>query len=184
MLILGLGLTLLSHAAPMMAVAYSPLTSEDVQGDSRDPLTNRQSSENHENARSAVSSARSAKYYGETDNPASEDEDEALLDKVVPISPAIAELGEMHVDDDELELDPLPQVSLLPIASDALSSQRLSLTAIECYPIHRHLSRVYCRICSYCRHNSRLNIQGITLPNPWRATYHNGPYFQWHVYTG
>jgi hypothetical protein len=92
-----------------MAVApYSPLAREEVQDESADPLT-QHNSEPHETARSATSSARSAKYYGETDNPASEDEDEALLDKIVPTTPALAELGDMHEDGDDLDV--IPQVS-------------------------------------------------------------------------
>ena len=91
----------------MAAAHYSPLSPKEVQDEPGDPLE--EGSQRLQNAGSAVSSARSAKYYGETDKPSSEDEDEALLDKSVPTSPAAAEFGDVSGDNDEF--DASPQVS-------------------------------------------------------------------------
>ena len=85
----------------MAAALYSPLSAEEVQDEPGEPLE--QGSQHPQNSGSAVSSARSAKYYGETDKPSSEDEDEALLDKSVPSSPAAAEFGGISGDNDEFD---------------------------------------------------------------------------------
>ena len=52
----------------------------------------------HDDAGNHTYTARSATYYGETDHPSSEDEDEALLDKHVPSTPGMAERGDLDAE--------------------------------------------------------------------------------------
>ena len=52
----------------------------------------------HGDAGNHTYAARSATYYGETDHPSSEDEDEALLEKHVPSTPGMAERGNLDAE--------------------------------------------------------------------------------------
>jgi len=178
----------------MHVPGYEPLPRDDEE--SQDPPQDLEY-HNNNNAAGTSSSAKSPTYYGETDNPSSEAEDEALLEKEGLSSPGLAERGGLDAENIEVGGETRVRRSILyacllwciGCSPTYLSIHSSYLPAVlELVLKYRHFTATvghsdarHCpwgrsRFCSDRGHCSGSHVQGNVLPRSRCTQIHNGPY--------